>query len=388
MANVNPRHLLAGLVAHPEVAIASGISPQDFEDPTYRKAFTSLLSRLAAGEPVTPLTVGLPDLPSPPSAEETGALARDLWGIGVARRIAKEAQALCDAGTVGDKFLEALGILLDRTGRGGGNTPLVRDVALRRAAELLMDRSSARVRTGWRSLDDRLGGGLLRGVPCILGARTGHGKSAVALGITSHVVATGGKALVFSLEDAARQYADRVLSQASGIPANALEKGRVDLTSEAGKLADGWYLDDSAGLTSRAISRRSRLVAHRLGRLDLVVVDYIQLVRAEKEKSPPEAIKDAMADMAKLARDLDCVVLVLSQCNRLSEHEDRRPSLSDLKWAGALEEVAKMVLIAHRENFGDPALDRTVGIHVDKNSFGPAGDSVTLPWDGPLTKVG
>lgn len=379
---------MAGLVAHPEMAVSSGLTPKDFVDPAYRDAMSVLLLRLTSGEPVTPVTVGMPDLPQPPSAEETGVLARDLWGHSIARRMAKEAAELVEKGIVGDQFLEALSAVLDRAGRGGGTTPPVRDVALRRAAELLMDRSSSRVRTGYPGLDAKLGGGLLRGVPCIIGARTGHGKSAVALGITRNVVMAGGKAIVFSLEDAERQYADRVLAQESGLPANSLEKGGVDLTREAGRLPPGWWLDDSAGLTSRTISRRARLLAHRAGRVDLVVVDYIQLVRSEKDKSPPEAIKDSMADMAKLARDLDCPVLILSQCNRLSEHEDRRPTLSDLKWAGALEEVAKMVLIVHREHFAEPAHDLTIGIHVDKNSFGQAGESITLPWNGPLTKVG
>lgn len=383
----NERLLLAGLAAHPELAVASGLSPSDFSPGTHRLVFAKLLERLSSGDPVSAVTIGLENPPPAPTALETGALARDLWGFGVARRLAAEAEALVSKGVVGDAFLEALGAAVDRVGRGGGSTPSVREIAGQRAKELLLDRSSSRVATGLGELDRKIGGGLLRGVPCVIGARTGHGKSAFALAVTRNVVKRGGRAIVFSLEDAARQYADRVLALETGIPAAELELGAKDVTQQATRLPEGWWLDDTAGLTSRALVRRARLIAHRAGRVDLVVVDYVQLLRPEKAgKNTHEIIAEAMGDLTKLARDLDCPVLVLSQINRRVEHEGRAPTLADLKESGALEECAKMVLLCSRPGFGQ-AIDALFEVHVAKNSFGGAG-SITLPWHGPLTRVG
>lgn len=385
------RLLLAGLAAYPELAVSSGLSPEDFS-PGPREVFAKLLERLAQGELITPMTIGLTNPPSTPSAAETGVLARDLWGFGVARRLAAQAGELVERGVVGDAFLEALGALVDRVGRGGGTTPTVRSIVAQRANELLLDRSSARVATGIAALDAKIGGGLLRGVPCVVGARTGHGKSAFALAVTRNVVRRGGKAIVFSLEDAARQYADRVLALETGIPASELERGTRDITVQAQKISDGWWLDDTAGLTGRGLCRRARLISHRgeatlrAGRVDLVVVDYVQLLRAEKAgKNSHEVIAEAMADLTKLARDLDCPVLVLSQINRRVEHEGRAPTLADLKESGALEECAKMVLLCSRPGFGQ-AIDRTMEVNVAKSSFGGSG-SVVLQWNGPLTAV-
>jgi replicative DNA helicase len=249
-----------------------------------------------------------------------------------------------------------------------------------------MDRSAARVATGFAELDRKLGGGLLRGIPFVLGARTGHGKSALALGMTRNIVRRGGKAIVFSLEDAARQYVDRVLAMETGIPTTELEKGGRDLSGPADRLPEGWWLDDSAGLTGRAIARRARLLAHRAGRVDLVVVDYAQLVRSEKAGlSPHQVIAEAMADLAKVARDLDCPVGILSQINRRVEHEQRAPTLADLKESGSLEEVAKLVLLAHRPGFGTEN-DHVMDVHIAKSSFSGSG-AVKLRWEGPLTRL-
>lgn len=382
----NERLLISGLIQSPELAVASGLQAQDFAVPECRAAFVKLMERLAAGDVVSSVTCGWSSTSPTPTPEETATLARDLWGAAVARRLATEAGRLLESGIHGDAFLEALGAAVDRVGRGGGSTPSVRALGQQRASELLLDRSSSRVPTGYSALDSKIGGGLLRGVPCVVGARTGHGKSAFALGITRNVVRRGGKAIVFSLEDAARQYVDRVFALETGIPASDLERGARDVTGPASRLPEGWWLDDTAGLTSRAISRRARLLAHRAGKVDLVVVDYIQLVRGEKESATShEKIAQAMADLTKLARDLDCPVLVLSQINRRVEHEGRPPTLADLKESGSLEECAKMVLLCSRPGFGQ-SVDRTFEVHVAKSSFSGSG-TTQFQWDGPLCKV-
>lgn len=386
MTRPNEKLLIYGLIAYPEVAVASGLQPQDFSEPQVRAGFERLLARLAAGETVSPATCGLVGGENRLTSAETAVLARDLWGLAVARRISAEAESLLERGVTGDAFLDALGAAVDRVGRGGGSTPRVGEIAEQRANELLLDRSKSRVRTGLPGLDDRIGGGLLRGVPCVIGARPGVGKSSLGLAITKSVVKSGGQAIVFSLEDSWRQYVDRVFSQDSGIPASQLERGGRDFRPTAARLPKGWWLDDTAGLSSRALTRRARLIAHRAGGVDLVVVDYIQLLRPEKAaKNDHEAIKDAMADLAKLARDLDCPVLVLSQLNRSSETEGREPNLADLRASGSIEEVAKMVMLCHRPGFGTEVDDQMV-VNVLKNSFGGAG-KVLLGWDGPLTRV-
>lgn len=383
----NEKLLVAGLVAFPEVAVASGLQPPDFQDTICRHAMGRILERLANGEKVSPLTCELhAGWVGPPSQEETAVLARDLWGHAIARRLAAEVEELREKGVTGDAFLDAIGAAVDRASRGGTSTPRVQEIAAQRATELLLDRSSSRVPTGLPSLDRKIGGGLLRGVPCVIGARPGQGKSSLALAVTKSVVRAGGNAIVFSLEDSWRQYVDRVFSQDSGIPAADLEKGGRDFSQAVNRLPKGWWLDDSAGLSSRALVRRARLIAHRAGRVDLIVVDYIQLLRPEKAtKTDHEAIKDAMADLTKLARDLDCPVLVLSQLNRANENEGREPNLADLRASGSIEEVAKMVMLCHRPNFGQE-MDLEFLAVVAKNNFGGAG-RVPLRWDGPLTRV-
>ena len=217
------------------------------------------------------------------------------------------------------------------------------------------------ITTGIEALDDVLGG-IQRGIPTLLAARPGMGKSALALNITNAASMSGIGVHVFSLEDTASSYADRVLSLASGVNSRsirAMELTRGQLTSvqEAGEKAarrKGWIVDDRSGVTASEIVRCVRRNAAENG-TELVIVDYIQLLRGARGQGTREMLSDAINVLGDAAKRDNMAYLVLSQLNRqLEQRDNKRPALSDLKECGTLEERAKAVVMLYRpEEYGD-----------------------------------
>jgi len=258
------------------------------------------------------------------------------------------------------------------------------------------------VETGFEDLD-RLTTGFHKSDLVVLAARPAMGKTAMALNAIWH--ASGEKKMpvaIFSLEMSKEQLVQRLISQTTRIPAQALRSGNVK-AEDWPKLLRGVaqvseapiWIDDTAGVTlmeMRAKVRRlaSQLTAQGGPPLSLVVVDYLQLMigQGSRNDNRQQEIAEISRGLKVLARDLDVPVLAIAQLSRAVEsRHDKRPMLSDLRDSGAIEQDADMVMFLYRDEYYNPDSDDKgiAEVIVGKHRNGPTG-KVQLAWLEQYTK--
>ena len=247
--------------------------------------------------------------------------------------------------------------------------------AVEMAAEAFSrDGGLAGLSTGLADLDQKLGG-LHPSDLLILAARPSMGKSSLAANIAFHVARTyawepqpdgtkktvsGGVVAFFSLEMSAEQLAMRLLAEVSGVSSDRLRKGEID-ASEFGRIRDAaieiqsspLYMDDTGGLSLAKLAARARRLK-RQGGLDLIVIDYLQLVTTGNSGSDNRVQEVSMITqgLKALAKELAVPVIALSQLSRQVEsREDKRPQLSDLRESGSIEQDADVVMFIFRESY-------------------------------------
>src|SRR5919199_1384240 len=258
------------------------------------------------------------------------------------------------------------------------------------------------VESGFEDLD-RLTTGFHKSDLIILAARPAMGKTAIALNMIWHAAGTKGLPVaIFSLEMSKEQLVQRLISQNTRIPAQALRSGNVR-AEDWPKLVRGVaqvsrapiWIDDTAGVTLmeiRAKVRRlqSQLKARGEGALSLVVVDYLQLMVGQNNRSEnrQQEIAEISRGLKVLARDLDVPVLAIAQLSRaVEQRHDKRPLLSDLRDSGAIEQDADMVMFLYRdEYYNSDSDDKGIAeVIIGKHRNGPTG-KVQLAWMEQYTK--
>ena len=213
------------------------------------------------------------------------------------------------------------------------------------------------ISSGYTKLDELLSG-FQRSDLLILAARPSMGKTAFALSIARQAARDGRAVGFFSLEMAAHQLVLRLISSDSGINLQALRSGRLqpkEVQEIIRKVDDLMrskiYIDDSASLTPiefRAKCRRMK-VEHKV---DLIVIDYLQLMHVPKIESREREISVISHTLKQVAKELDIPVIALSQLNRsLEARADKRPMLSDLRESGSIEQDADVVMFIHRPEY-------------------------------------
>jgi replicative DNA helicase len=258
------------------------------------------------------------------------------------------------------------------------------------------------VETGFEDLD-RLTTGFHKSDLIILAARPAMGKTALSLNAIWH--ASGEKKMpvaIFSLEMSKEQLVQRLISQTTRIPAQALRSGNVK-AEDWPKLVRGVaevsrapiWIDDTAGVTLMEIRAKVRRLASQLNvagemPLSLVVVDYLQLMvgQGARAENRQQEIAEISRGLKVLARDLDVPVLAIAQLSRAVEaRHDKRPLLSDLRDSGAIEQDADMVMFLYRDEYYNPESDDKgiAEIIVGKHRNGPTG-KVQLAWMEQYTK--
>jgi replicative DNA helicase len=258
------------------------------------------------------------------------------------------------------------------------------------------------VETGFEDLD-RLTTGFHKSDLIILAARPAMGKTAMALNAIWH--ASGEKKMpvaIFSLEMSKEQLVQRLISQTTRIPAQALRSGNVK-AEDWPKLVRGVaevsrapiWIDDTAGVTLMEIRAKVRRLASQLNvagemPLSLVVVDYLQLMvgQGNRAENRQQEIAEISRGLKVLARDLDVPVLAIAQLSRAVEaRHDKRPLLSDLRDSGAIEQDADMVMFLYRDEYYNPESDDKgiAEVIVGKHRNGPTG-KVQLAWMEQYTK--
>jgi replicative DNA helicase len=207
---------------------------------------------------------------------------------------------------------------------------------------------------------------------------------------------------IFSLEMSKEQLVQRLISQTTRIPAQALRSGNVK-AEDWPKLVRGVaevarapiWIDDTAGVTLMEIRAKVRRLASQLNAsgerpLALVVVDYLQLMigQGNRQENRQQEIAEISRGLKVLARDLDVPVLAIAQLSRAVEaRHDKRPLLSDLRDSGAIEQDADMVMFLYRDEYYNPESDDKgiAEVIVGKHRNGPTG-KVQLAWLEQYTK--
>lgn len=243
------------------------------------------------------------------------------------------------------------------------------------------------VPTGFTKLDELLSG-LQPSDLIIMAARPSMGKTAFALSIARQAAREGRAVGIFSLEMAAHQLVLRLISADAEVGLQNLRSGRLDsrqvqnvIRGVDDLMSAKIYIDDSAGLTPvefRAKARRMK-VEHKI---DLIMVDYLQLMHAPKAESREREISLISHTLKAVAKELNIPVVALSQLNRtLEARADKRPMLSDLRESGSIEQDADVVMFIHRPeyykitNFEDGRSTENIAeIIVGKQRNGPTGD--------------
>ena len=274
------------------------------------------------------------------------------------------------------------------------------------------------VPTGLTDLDSRLGG-LHKQDLVIIAGRPSMGKTALATNIAfyaaKNIEKKGTKSTVafFSLEMSSEQLSTRILSEQSRIRSNDIRRGKVSekefekFIETSKNIVDlPLYIDETPAITISAISNRSRRIKRLFG-LDLIVVDYIQLMRSHgrKEYNRVQEISEITQGLKALAKELDVPVLALSQLSRaVEQRDDKKPQLADLRESGSIEQDADVVMFVYREAYYLERKEPTLGsiehsewqqkmdeisqlaeIMIGKQRHGPTGN-VRVEFEAMYTK--
>ncbi len=229
-------------------------------------------------------------------------------------------------------------------------------------------------RTGIDALD-RMTGGLQPGWLVIIAAETGGGKTALAMQAAMNVAVAGGTSLAINLEMTSEDLGERALVHVSKVNSQSVRTGDVDVTSwrdlQAAEMAlapQRLYFEDSASTFPKICAAARRWRARNPDGPGLLVVDFVQLIRSQRDKGQNRAQEVGMfaQDLKSLAKELKVPVLLISQLNRQGVKADR-PSRSDLKESGDLENAADLIILPwNKSNTGDDS----VTLIVDKFRFG------------------
>jgi replicative DNA helicase len=251
--------------------------------------------------------------------------------------------------------------------------------------------------TGFADFDSKTGG-LRGGDLVIVAGRPSMGKTTLAINMAENVALdrnTRGSVLIFSMEMPSDQLMLRMLSSVGGVPLQDIRSGRITdqdwvrITGATGQLTEArLFIDETPGLTPTELRARARRVKREHG-LDLVVVDYLQLmqVHGTKENRATE-ISEISRGLKALAKELDVPVIALSQLNRsVEQRENKKPVMSDLRESGAIEQDADMILFIYREEVYDKNTPRKGEADIDlaKHRNGETG-YFKLTFQGQYTR--
>ncbi|HUD71732.1 MAG TPA: replicative DNA helicase [Dongiaceae bacterium] len=239
--------------------------------------------------------------------------------------------------------------------------------------------------TGFPTLNE-MTSGLQPSDLIVLAARPGMGKTSFALNIAQHAAtATGKRVGVFSLEMSREQLFLRLLTGQARVDAHRLRTGRLGreewtrLTQAFGELAAvPIWIDDTAGTGVLEMRAKSRRLKMEQG-LDLLVIDYLQLMRSRgRFENRNQEITEISRSLKELAKELQIPIMALSQLSRAPEQRggDRRPQLSDLRESGAIEQDADLVMFIYREEIYKPTEENRgrAQIIIAKQRNGPIGN--------------
>ena len=457
------QQLLGAILASNDVLdrVDDLIKPDHFHDPVHAEIFVMIQARIAKGlqTDATTLKNFVAEIPglealggveylvrlqlsaiATSAARDYAQLIHDLAVrrslISLGQRVSDRARAMRDDVSPDDQIVEAESELYQLAATGAtsrGFQSFLRaltDAVNTANAAYKRDGGLAGLSSGFTDLD-RMLGGLHKSDLLILAGRPSMGKTSLATNIAFNVArkyrrgqtadgsegtVDGGVVGFFSLEMSAAQLAQRVLSEAAEIRSELIRKG--DLTEdefERYMLAARdlekcpLYIDDTPALQIAQVAARARRLKRAPQGLDLIIVDYLQLLRGSgRSENRVNEISEITQGLKAIAKELDIPVIALSQLSRqVEQRDDKRPQLSDLRESGSIEQDADVVMFVYRGEYykerekpGDENLEAMTKWQQDmeqlhgkaeliigKQRHGPVG-TVEMSFDGRFTKFG
>ena len=369
------------------------ITNKNFYDPMHQKIYMAIEKLIYGGMLANPITLknyfenekdelNVPDYlvkitkfsTSSRQAIEYSKLIYDLY---VKRELIKISENIIDTAKLNDLDNDGKSIienfeksLFDLAEKGSFSSSLVKfDEAMKMTIEMASsayknEEGIVGVPTGLTDLDYRLGG-LHKSDLLIIAGSPSMGKTALATNIAFNAAKKiqndGRKSTIafFSLEMSSEQLSTRILAEQSRIKSNDIRTGKIseeqfDKFIETSKNISELplYVDETPAISIAALSNRARRIKRLYG-LDMVVVDYIQLMKASNfREGRVQEISEITQGLKALAKELSVPVLALSQLSRAVEHrDDKKPQLSDLRESGSIEQDADVVMFVYREAY-------------------------------------
>ena len=370
------------------------ISSKNFYDPMHQKIYSAIEKLIYSGMLANPITLknyfenekdelNVPDYlakitkfsTSSRQAIEYSKLIYDLF---VKRELIKISENIIDIAKLNDLDHDGQTIienfeksLFDLAEKGSFNSSIVKfDEAMKMTIEMASsayknEEGIVGVPSGLTDLDDRLGG-MHKSDLIIIAGRPSMGKTALATNIAFHAAKKiqddGRKSSVafFSLEMSSEQLSTRILAEQSRIKSNDIRRGRIseeqfDKFIETSKNISELplYIDETPAISIAAMSNRARRIKRLFG-LDLIVVDYIQLMQGTtfNKDGRVQEISQITQGLKAVAKELSVPVLALSQLSRaVEQRDDHKPQLSDLRESGSIEQDADVVMFVYREAY-------------------------------------
>jgi len=374
--------------------ISTIISSINFHDPMHQKIFEAIESLVYKGMLANPITLKnyfedeKDDLNVPEylvkitkfstSVRQAVEYSKIIYDMFVRRELIKISEQTIDSAklneldTNGQTIIEnSERLLFDLAEKGSFNSSLVKfDEAMKQTIEMASaayknEEGIVGVPTGLRDLDDKLGG-LHQSDLIIIAGRPSMGKTSLATNIAFNAAQklqdSGKKSSIafFSLEMSSEQLSTRIISEQARISSNDIRRGRIsdeqfDKFLETSKNISELplYIDETPAISIAAMSNRARRIKRLFG-LDMVVVDYIQLMRGTtfNKDGRVQEISQITQGLKAIAKELGVPVLALSQLSRqVEQRDDHKPQLSDLRESGSIEQDADVVMFVYREGY-------------------------------------
>ncbi len=370
------------------------ISSINFYDPMHQKIFEAVESLIYKGMLANPITLKnyfedeKDDLNVPEylvkitkfstSVRQAIEYSKIIYDMFVRRELIKISEQTIDSANINDVDINGQSIiesserlLFDLAEKGSFNSSLIKfDEAMKQTIEMASaayknEEGIVGVPTGLRDLDDKLGG-LHQSDLIIIAGRPSMGKTSLATNIAFNAAQklqeNGKKSSIafFSLEMSSEQLSTRIISEQARISSNDIRRGRIsddqfDKFLETSKNISELplYIDETPAISIAALSNRARRIKRLFG-LDMIVVDYIQLMRGTtfNKDGRVQEISQITQGLKAIAKELSVPVVALSQLSRqVEQRDDHKPQLADLRESGSIEQDADVVMFVYREGY-------------------------------------
>ena len=370
------------------------VSSINFYDPMHQKIFEAIESLIYKGMLANPITlknyfkdekddINVPEYlvkvtKFSTSVRQAVEYSKIIYDMFVRRELIKISEETIDSAKLNDLDTSGQTIienserqLFDLAEKGSFNSSLIKfDDAMKQTIEMASaayknEEGIVGVPTGLRDLDDKLGG-LHQSDLIIIAGRPSMGKTSLATNIAFNAAQklqdSGKKSSIafFSLEMSSEQLSTRIISEQARISSNDIRRGRIsddqfDKFLETSKnIAElPLYIDETPAISIAALSNRARRIKRLFG-LDMIVVDYIQLMRGTtyNKDGRVQEISQITQGLKAIAKELAVPVVALSQLSRqVEQRDDHKPQLADLRESGSIEQDADVVMFVYREGY-------------------------------------